>query len=400
MRQLEEHLAKWVEQGFLSEEQKEKIQQFEATESRAKGGNRVLYAFLILGISIIGIGIVSLIAVNWEQIDSSIKLGGDFLFLILLAAGIYKAHTLQKDLLFDVVSTLFILSCLASIGLISQIYHTGGEIYQALLLWSIIIFPLTVLSCKGFIPHLWVFGFLAMCVAWVFSPDSWWYQDRRYGDHYFPFLLAFPLFAYFLANVSHLIKGGQRFSRAFHFWTVVLAFAAIGATDVYYSFSLTTIDFKFHDFLPVFPLTGLCIVILFLRKDLPKKTRIVAALIVVAPLVIYLPAILHFISNEVEGAYSFQHEYRETNEIVGAFCTVALCFLFGLYFTLNNQQRLFNLMTLLIGIRFLIVYFQVIGDLALTGLGLIVSGVFIIAVSLLWYKTKDRFSVWIRGVVQ
>lgn len=396
---LEHHLTQWAEKGLLSEEQRQKILEFEQNESKSLGGNRVLYAFLILGVSIIGIGVVSLIAVNWEAIDPMVKLASDFVILILLAGGIYRAHILKNDVLFDVVSALFILSCLASIGLISQIYHTGGEIYQALLLWSVITFPLSFLSHRGFLPHLWVFGFLLMTFAWAVSPDSWWYRKNTFGDwdaNLFPFFLCFPLFAYTFANLCYPIKGMARFSKNFLFWAVILAFIALGATNVYYE--VIESPFSFHDYLPVILLVGTSAITLFLRKDIPQKIKAVILSLIATSIVFYLPALFYFTFPEPESV-SYEGPWWD-GEILGAICLIAGLFLFSIIFTLFNRPRLFNFVTLLIGIRFLGIYFQVIGDLAMTGLGLIISGLLIIALALLWYKTKERLALWVKGVVQ
>ena len=49
MKKLDKNLIKWVEKGFLSPGQREKIKEFEENESKTKGSNRVLY----------GLGLVS-----------------------------------------------------------------------------------------------------------------------------------------------------------------------------------------------------------------------------------------------------------------------------------------------------------------------------------------------------
>ncbi|MCP4297510.1 MAG: DUF2157 domain-containing protein, partial [Proteobacteria bacterium] len=325
MRELDKYLFKWVEKGFLSQDQSEKIKEFEQNETKTKGKSWVLYGFVILGVSIIGIGIVSMIAMNWEEISPSMKLGCDFIFLALLGLGIYKAHQINNDVLFDSLSTLFMISCLASIGLISQIYHTGGEPYQALLLWSVITFPLTLFGRKGFLYHLWVFGFLFMCFAWSLSTSSWWYENRSlaiWKDHYFPFYFAFPLFSYSMGNICLRINGLKRMGSIFNFWAVISSFIAIGGVD--FSHSFNSVSFNMKSFSPVFSLTGLGLITLFFRDDLSKKSKIITSLIILAPIIIFLPAIVHFFSSPSDVLYSFRMGNRTTSEIFGAFYTVML----------------------------------------------------------------------------
>lgn len=54
----------------------------------------------------------------------------------------------------------------------------------------------------------------------------------------------------------------------------------------------------------------------------------------------------------------------------------------------------FNIMTLLIGIRFIILYFQALGGLAATGFGLIISGALLIAIAWAWQQYRKRLQQW------
>ena len=55
---------------------------------------------------------------------------------------------------------------------------------------------------------------------------------------------------------------------------------------------------------------------------------------------------------------------------------------------------------LLVGIRFLVVYFEAIGGLALSGLGLVISGGIILGGVALWNNNRQRFQKWIVGLEQ
>jgi hypothetical protein len=62
-----------------------------------------------------------------------------------------------------------------------------------------------------------------------------------------------------------------------------------------------------------------------------------------------------------------------------------------------KRKRLFDIATLVLGIRFIVVYFQVFGSLAATGIGLILSGGFILFVAWGWYKYRGRVAKVIQG---
>ncbi len=383
-------MSEWISQGFITKAQKEKIENFETKRSKKSRLNWVLYGFLILGGVVLGIGFISIIAANWEYIPASIKLVTDFLIIVILALIIFKADEKKKDILFDAVSIIFIMLILASIGLISQIYHTGGHPYQALLFWLIIILPISILGKKGFMPHLWVAGFLTMFLVWAFSNSSWWHFIASRDDDYFTIILIFPLLCMTLGNLLAKIEHLKinRFGKNFNLWAAISGFCAIFATDIYYSFSEFTC--KNTTFYPVWIFSTLALIFLFLRKDIKQKEKLILTIFLGFFIVIYfIPKLIFPESN-----------FDEFGIVFAPFVSIILLALLAIYYSIRDNKRMFNLITLLIGSRFIIVYFQVIGDLATTGLGLIVSGLFIIGITLLWYKNHEKLETWIGEIIK
>src|SRR5450631_2501007 len=139
MSNLEKSLKRWTAQGLINQNQADNIKQYEDSHAEKSW---MLYGCLILGSVIIGIGAISLIAANWSNISDTTKLVADFFTLFVLSVFIVKAWSEEKPLQFEILLLTFMLFTLASIGLIAQIYHTNGEFYQALMLWSLITFPL------------------------------------------------------------------------------------------------------------------------------------------------------------------------------------------------------------------------------------------------------------------
>ncbi len=56
--------------------------------------------------------------------------------------------------------------------------------------------------------------------------------------------------------------------------------------------------------------------------------------------------------------------------------------------------RMFQWCVILIGIRFVFLYFQALGGLATTGVGLIISGIVIISLCILWNKYRKHLGLW------
>ena len=134
MANIEKQLKEWSEQGLISPEQASKIISHESGKKRTSW---IQYGILSLGVFITGLGIISLIAANWNNIDDAVKLAVDFTLLSLIAFFAARAHNSKKLILYDSLLFALQVTALATIGLISQIFHTSGELYQAILFWSV-----------------------------------------------------------------------------------------------------------------------------------------------------------------------------------------------------------------------------------------------------------------------
>lgn len=116
-----------------------------ADKPKAKPTHNENYWFMILlyfASFLVGLGIIAMIAANWNIIPNNIKLLGA-LAAMTLNAGIL-GWTVQNDkhVLKQVVACVFAFLIMAVIGLIGQIYHLSSNIENALLLWSLCSWPL------------------------------------------------------------------------------------------------------------------------------------------------------------------------------------------------------------------------------------------------------------------
>jgi len=80
----------------------------------------------------------------------------------------------------------------------------------------------------------------------------------------------------------------------------------------------------------------------------------------------------------------------------GFFCTWVLAAATAAF---AHQKRLFDLASLAIALRVVIVYFEVFGSLAMTGLGLIFSGIVILAIAFAWHRFRERVRQQLGGAV-
>ncbi|MEX1133118.1 MAG: DUF2157 domain-containing protein, partial [Flavobacteriales bacterium] len=69
---LSEALPELQREGLLSAEQAARIQKHYATSSE-EGGNRMLLLFGILGALLIGLGIILVVAHNWDELSRTLR---------------------------------------------------------------------------------------------------------------------------------------------------------------------------------------------------------------------------------------------------------------------------------------------------------------------------------------
>lgn len=136
----------------------------EERESR-RGWLSLTSVLTVLGGGVAVLGVILLVAANWDSLGDAFKIGG---FLILLAAthgaGLWirwtgKPYSKTADALNFLGAGLF----LAGVGLISQIYNLHGYPPKAILLWLVAILPLAFLLRSGPIAALAVFALFLWC---------------------------------------------------------------------------------------------------------------------------------------------------------------------------------------------------------------------------------------------
>ena len=388
-RHLADRLADWIEHGLLSDGQRQRILEYEAARGAGKGHSWVLYGLLMLGGSVVGIGLISLIAANWDEIPAAAKLVGAFAVLIALAWLAYRAREEGRHIRFDVLAVLLSLGVLGTIALVAQVYHTGGELFLALAFWLVAIAPLALVCGRGFVPQLWVAASLVAFVACALAERWWEGLGLRYdGEDLWTLFPGTPLLCLLASNLLARRPSARAFSRGYAVWSLVGALTGIAVIDFSWSVEHPRVGAAWMVATAVAAV--LAAAALWLRGDVPGKGRLAVAALVGVGLLAFVP-----FAFDLGG-----HHGGKGSQLVGAAFTVVALLLLAAWFAARDARRWFNAMTVLVGIRLLIVYLQVIGDLATTGLGLVVSGLVIIGVALLWYRTRARVEALFGGLVR
>ena len=412
-QKLTAHLADWERQGLITPEQSGSILAYESARQTTPW---VLYSFVMLGVTIIAVGIISLVAANWTDIPPWLKLTADFAILGGLAACLYRFSDGSQPAVFDAIAAFFIFFCLASIGLIAQIYHTGGQLYQALLLWCGITLPVTLFAFKKFIPSLWTAAFLTAVIFYCFHDTHF---SGTAGIYRLAIFWSLPLSVFLAGMLCRSVRPVGMLSGPFFFWAGMTCLSATVYFDIvhssgiilensahparlfsYYGYGARHEDASVHTLYRIIDLVTVAVIAASIfMKGLDKKVRIFLCLL--AGLFCILMNIYGIIDySAYHGRYSsYASGYPMLLKLIGPVFCIAMLLLASFLFSCLNHMRLFNTCLNLIGLRFLIIYFQVFGSLATTGIGLIVSGLIIIGAVIAWYKSHKKLEAWFGGLL-
>lgn len=136
----------WVGRGIVSAEQRDRlIALYPVTDSPS----RFLTVLSSVGGALVALGVILVIAANWEDIGDWVKIAG---LIVLLVAAYGAGWTLIRRGHYPRIGeSLIMVGCilfLAGIALVSQIFHLDGRPASALLIWwlGIVLLPYLTLS--------------------------------------------------------------------------------------------------------------------------------------------------------------------------------------------------------------------------------------------------------------
>ncbi len=380
--QLVKRLEEWVKAGLITEDQRSAITEFETNRP-----SRSHYGFIALGVVAIATGIVSLIAFNWERIPGWLKLVNNGILLVSASGAIIYFKLRQKQLPFEGLLLFLFLLVGATIGLISQVFHTSGEYYEALLLWSLLTSAMVLFSGSRVTIHLWILLSVAATLSFLFEKE---FIDEITVIYYY--LLLLPLFLLLLASLL-----GNRFfplilpvASALRFWAIMLLFPGLVMASIPESF--TDIGHDLTQFSTVYTRFAL-----FLALAIALTSYFVSGKKPFSALFagLSLGSMYTLVRYRIYAMGSGNIEIM--NGVLPGLLFIAVVLFFAFYAVSEGHSRLFDLSIVIIGIRVVIFYFQVFGDLASTGIGLIVSGILVILLTILYIKKRRTILYYIES---
>jgi uncharacterized membrane protein len=359
------------------------VRRIEEYEQEHASVSWVLYGLTGLGVLVVLVGVISIIAANWMVLADGVKLVLYGVTLLALAAVTFIRLS-TPGVVREALLCAFGLYILAGIGLIGQLYHLESDGYTALFFWLALLLPMQFLTESRLLNNLWFLGLFIAVSLW--NVES--FADDTAARNVF-ITVSLP---YLFIGLGYCFGSrAEAFSIAARIWgfAVLLLPFAIGGNIAWSVGNRGILPESWQVGLwPLLPLFGvLFAAIMAQARDFKRSTLITGAIytvLVTSFLISVLPLMLR-----LQGEYSLVGCVLFIIAWGGAAAVAA-----GM-----DRKRLFDCAALVIGIRFIVVYFQVFGSLAATGLGLILSGGVILGSAYVWFRFRGRVAKALKDAV-
>lgn len=210
-----------VKSGIITQESSDKIRDY-YLDKKKPNTTRLFIVFGILGAILIGLGIILIIAHNWDEFSKLTKTF--FAFLPLIIAQIIAGFTILKksdSISWKESSAILVFFTIgASISMVSQIYNIPGDISSFLLTWMALAFPLIYLLNSSTASLLFIIGI----TTYACQTSYWTYPS---SDSYSYWLMIAGVFPYYYKLLKKV--PGSNFV-IFHNWLISLSVVIVLGT--------------------------------------------------------------------------------------------------------------------------------------------------------------------------
>ena len=379
----ERQLKAWQGAGLIDAHTAEQIRAWELARSRPVG----LWAIVGLGALTIGLGIISVVAANWDAIPGETRLAIHFALMTGFAGLLwwYLPRAAAKNNYFS-DGLLFVAAVLglAFFGHVGQVYQTSSPLWQPLLACLVIFSPLLLLFGRGWpIAGLWLAAVVG--TAWPHADEYG--QAWTWGQHApqpaFPTLywglivwppMVVAAFAAFMRNRSDR----PAFWRLLEQLAIILILAGISIAIIAGGWGSRTHAVLGSIAIQSLALTGAAAIIF--RITPTRSGTATAAILAAGALLHCAQALLVDLHGAIRSPW------------IGALFFVMLWGAVAAAAIFARWRRLFQGAIALVALRIIILSFELNDSLLESGAGLIFSGAFAIAVAWSTVRISKRYA--------
>lgn len=209
-------LDELLSNGVITQETATRIREY--YEKPKSGVSRMVIAFGIVGALLVGMGIVMILAHNWDNFSNPVKLAFGLLPMLVTQAicGVLIAKNIPSSAWREAAAVLLIFAIATSISIVAQVYNMPGSMESFLLTWVILCIP---------IPYL-LQSRIASLLCWTGA--TWYATYVGYGFSHmkapvYYWLMAFALMPYYINLVK---RWPQSNGVSLHNWFLAVSFTA------------------------------------------------------------------------------------------------------------------------------------------------------------------------------
>lgn len=158
-KQILKEIPELVREGIITEEAAQKITAYYTSHS-SQSGNRLFIVFGILGALLVGMGIVLIIAHNWDTLPKAGKLFIGLFPMILgqALAGYLIVKKTESRTWREGSATFLFFAVAVSISIVSQVYNIEGNLGGFLLIWMALCLPIVYVLRSSMASLLFISG--------------------------------------------------------------------------------------------------------------------------------------------------------------------------------------------------------------------------------------------------
>lgn len=352
---IDRKLSDWQAADLIDAATAEAIAAHEATEARPIAR----WAAIAIGLLALALGLTLVVAANWDAIPPMVKLGAHAALLVAAAVTVWWTQGWTRE------GALFLFASLvlAGLALVGQVYQLSGSVHGLLAAAGLLVAPAILLAGTTRLTAIaWSLLLAAAAIAYVGEVP----RDAGIAGT-LPAALPPGLIL-----LSYLVKDRRAFALGLRDTGLVLLLA--GASLVHFGWAVRISQPDALDMALRLPPALLVAAVAFqlARGGAVIRTALAAAAIAV-PLAVAVP-----------------HADATAPRLIGAVLFLAMWAVIARAAGEEGRRTLFSLAIGAIALRLFIIYFELFGSLASTGIGLIGGGLLLIALALAWGRIVRR----------
>lgn len=163
-------LRDWQDAGLIDAATVERIRAYEDSHARPLA----LWAVIGIAALAIGLGLISIVAANWEAIPGTVRLGIHFALIALAAGALWRlgpALAAEKPWAHEAAIFVFGALGLTFMGHLGQVYQTSALLWEPVGLWLLLFAPLLMSRGLSWLSALMLMGGLVFAV-WNYAMNT------------------------------------------------------------------------------------------------------------------------------------------------------------------------------------------------------------------------------------